>query len=160
MAGYGTDEGFDTFLTENGYTLPDGAPSNVVLRQRGSDYVDGTYGNQFPGYRTGGYAQERAWARTDAVLRSGETVPDDVIPDAVIKASYHAAYAEALTPGSLATSYTPGTSKVLTKADKIEWEVVGDASAEGAMVMRLSAVEGLLAPFLLPVGGYPDILVV
>src|SRR5690606_12854128 len=129
MAGYGTDEAFATWASDNGYSVPDDLTA-AVLRQRGSEYIDGIYGNRFPGTRTDGYAQERAWPRADAVLCSGETVPDDVIPDAVIKASYHAAYAEAVTPGSLSTSYTPGTAKVLTKVDKIEWEVVG--KAEGA----------------------------
>jgi hypothetical protein len=68
--------------------------------------------------------------------------------------------AEAKAPGSLSVTYTPGTTKVLTKVDKIEWDVIGDASEPGAMIPILSAVEGLLAPFLLPVGGIPDILVV
>jgi hypothetical protein len=83
-----------------------------------------------------------------------------VIPDAVVKASYVAALADAKAPGSLSVTYTPGTTKVLTKVDKIEWDVIGDASEPGSMIPVLSAVEGLLAPFLTPVGGFPAILVV
>ncbi|WMT85572.1 hypothetical protein NO932_11600 [Pelagibacterium sp. 26DY04] len=159
MAGYGTDQGFTDWLSENGFTLPEGAPSIAVLRERGSSYIDGTYGSRFSGVPTGGFAQERAWPRTGAKAY-GQAIGSDVIPDAVIKASYVAAFAEAKAPGSLSVTYTPGTTKVLTKVDKIEWDVIGDASAAGAMIPVLSAVEGLLAPFLVPVGGIPDILVV
>lgn len=160
MAGYGSDEAFTDWLDANGYTLPDGAPTEAILRERGSVYIDGTYGPRFSGSPTGGFAQERAWPRTGAEAY-GTAIGDSVIPDAVIKASYAAAYAEAVTPGSLATSYTPGTAKVLTKVDKIEWEVIGKAEgANGGMSLVLTSVEGLLAPFLVPVGGFPAVLVV
>lgn len=159
MAGYGDDSGLSDWLAANGLSLPSGAPSLAVLRERGSVYLDGTYGTRFPGYPTGGIEQERAWPRTDA-FAFGNEIASDVIPTAIVNASYVAAYAEAVSPGSLSVSYTPGTTKVLTKVDKIEWDVIGDASAEGAMIPVLSAVEGLLAPFLLPVRGVPAILVV
>jgi hypothetical protein len=159
MAAYGSDELFEAWLTENGYALPDGAPTAAVLRVRGSGYIDGTYGPRFTGTPTGGFAQALQWPRTGAEAY-GVAIGDTVIPDAVVRASYHAAYAEAVTPGSLSVSYTPGTAKVLTEVKGIKWTVVGDASAEGSMVVRLSAVEGLLAPFLCPVGGFPAILVV
>lgn len=159
MAGYGTDVGFQTWLDANGYTLPDNPPSIEVLRERGSNYIDGTYGARFSGVPTDGFAQERAWPRTGACAY-GQSIGDDVTPDAVVKASYVAALADAKAPGSLSVTYTPGTTKVLTKVDKIEWDVIGDASEPGAMIPVLSAVEGLLAPFLMPVGGFPAILVV
>lgn len=159
MAGYGTDVGFQTWLNANGYTLPDNPPGLEVLRERGSNYIDGTYGARFSGVPTGGFAQERAWPRTGACAY-GQSIGGDVIPDAVVKASYVAALADAKVPGSLSVTYTPGTTKVLTKVDKIEWDVIGDPSEPGAMIPVLSAVEGLLAPFLMPVGGFPAILVV
>lgn len=159
MAAYGSDELFEAWLTEQGYTPPETAPTSAVLRTRGSGYIDATYGARFTGTPTGGFAQALQWPRTGAEAY-GAAIGDTVIPDAVVRASYHAAYAEAVTPGSLSVSYTPGTAKVLTEVRGIKWQVVGDASAEGAMVVRLSAVEGLLAPFLMPVGGFPAILVV
>jgi hypothetical protein len=159
MAGYGTDDGFNRWLSANGFALPDNPPSIAVLRERGSNYIDGTYGARFSGIPTGGFSQERAWPRTGACAY-GQPIGDDVIPDAVVKASYVAALADAKAPGSLSVTYTPGTTKVLTKVDKIEWDVIGDASAPGAMIPVLSAVEGLLVPFLMPVGGFPAILVV
>ena len=161
MAGYGDDTGFDAYLAANGYTLPVTAPTQAILRERGSAYIDGTYGPRFSGVPAGGFAQERSWPRTGAYAY-GALIGDDVIPVAVINASYAAAWQEASSPGSLSVSYTPGTSKVLTKVDKIEWEVVGQAgdAPNGGMAPLLTSVEGMLAPFLTPVGGCPAILVV
>ena len=56
----------------------------------------------------------------------------------MVKASYVAALADAKAPGSLSVTYTPGTNKVLTKVDSIEWDVVGDASEPGAMIPVLT----------------------
>lgn len=148
MAGYGDESAFAAWLIANGYTLPVGALSPAVLLQRGSAYIDGLYGPRFTGVPTGGIAQERAWPRTDACAH-GVAIGSTVIPSMVVEASYFAAYAEALHPGSLSTTYTPGMSKVLTEVKGIKWEVVGDASAPGSMIPVLSAVEGLLAPFLI-----------
>lgn len=159
MAGYGNDSDFQDWLDANGYTLPENPPSIEVLRERGSNYIDGTYGARFSGTPTAGFAQERAWPRTGAYAY-GQPIGDTVIPDAVVKASYVAALADAKAPGSLSVTFTPGTNKVLTKVDSIEWDVVGDASAPGAMIPVLTAVEGLLSPFLAPLGGVPAILVV
>lgn len=148
MAGYGTDEGLDTWLAANGYTLPDGAAANAVLRQRGSVYIDGTYGLRFPGTPTGGATQDRAWERTGATDRWGNALDPNTVPTRVIEASYMAAYLEAETPGILAATYTPGTNKVLTEVKGIKWEVVGDANGSEAMVMISTVIEGLLAPLL------------
>lgn len=41
MAGYGDDGGFNIWLTENGHTLPADAPMEAVLRNRGTEYIDG-----------------------------------------------------------------------------------------------------------------------
>lgn len=157
MAGYGDDTAFAAWMAANGYALPVGAPTAAVLRQRGSTYIDGLYGPRFGGVPTGGFVQERAWPRTGACAY-GSSIDDAVIPEAVVQASFFAAYAEAVSLGSLSATYTPGTAKVLTEVKGIKWEVVGDASKPGAMVPVISAVEGLLAPFLIrPV---PGILVV
>src|SRR5690606_6584840 len=107
MAGYGTDDGFSAWLTARGYSLPDDAPAPAVLRQLGSDYIDGVYGLRFRGAPTDGIAQERAWPRTGATANT-TAIPDDTIPAAVINASYAAAYHEALNPGALAAATTGG----------------------------------------------------
>ncbi|KQW79721.1 DnaT-like ssDNA-binding protein [Brevundimonas sp. Root1279] len=149
MAGYGDDAGFEAWLTENGYTLPDGAPEPAVLRQRGAGYIDGEYGALFTGVPTGGFAQERAWPRTGATYY-GSAIPDDVVPDQVIKSSYVAALHEADNPGSLAVATTQAAAVKREKVDVLEVEYFagsGDAVKDATVV--LSPVEGLLAPFLI-----------
>lgn len=161
MAGYGDDSGFATWLTEQGYALPVGSPSAAILRQRGATYIDGTYARRFTGRPTGGYAQERAWPRTGAYAFC-DAIGDSVIPDAVIKASYEAAYQEAMDPGSLSAIGSAADAVKREKVGKIEVEY-HTSSAEGvagSLVPIITGIEGLLAPFLSPVGGFPSILVV
>jgi hypothetical protein len=99
MAAYGTDEGFEAWLAGQGLSLPVGAPAVAVLRQIGSSYVDSAYSWRLSCSRkTGGFTQELQWPRTGHVI-NGETVPDDLIPQAWIDASYRAAYLTAVTPG-------------------------------------------------------------
>lgn len=148
MAGYGDDNGFAAWLAENGYELPDGAPAPAVLRQRGSAYVDATYGQRFTGAPTAGFMQPRFWPRTGA--RAGlEPIPDDLVPPQVIEASYHAALQEARQPGSLTVLSSAAQRAKREKIGPLETEYFegsGDALADA--VPMLSAVEGLLAPFL------------
>lgn len=147
MAGYGGDSAFSAWMTENGYTLPAGAPAVAVLRQRGSTYVDGTYEAKFTGYRTGGLSQERAFPRTDAQAY-GAAIPTDVVPVAVEHASYFAALYEAQNPGKLTVAASVAGALKRKKIDVIEkeyFEGSGDAVADATL--RLQSVEGLLSPF-------------
>lgn len=148
MAGYGSEEGLTTFLTDNGYTLPVGAPAPAVLRQRGSAYLDGLYGPRFVGTPTDGFTQERAWPRTDAEAY-GTAIPSNTVPVAIEHASYFAAYQEAVSPGSLSVVANASAAIKREKIDVIETEYVtgsGDALKDATPV--LSAIEGLVAPFL------------
>lgn len=161
MAGYGTDQAFTDWLTENGYSLPAGAPAPAVLRNRGAGYIDGVYGARFSGIPTGGFAQERAWPRTGAYAY-GQPIGDSIIPDAVIKASYAAAWQEASSPGSL---FAVGSAATAIKREKVgvievEYQANNGAWAVESLSLMLTAVDGLLAPFLTPADGFPAILVV
>lgn len=157
MSGYGSDSGFDDWLTANGYSLPSGSPTNAVLRERGSVYIDGTYETRFPGTPTGGASQERSWPRTDAEDRYGNAISG--IPDRVVNASYQAAWLEANTSGVLSKTYTPGTEKVLTEVKGIKWSVVGKMDGSRSYVPVSSVIEGLLAP-ILTIEDLPGVLVV
>lgn len=162
MAGYGDDAGFADWLADNGYTLPVTAPAPAVLRNRGSSYVDGTYESRLPGYRTGGLAQERAWPRVGAYA-FGQPIGDSIIPDAVIKASYAAAWQEASSPGSLSVSGSEATRVKREKVEgavEVEYQASSGEFSASSLVTLLTSVEGLLAPFLVPVVGLPVILVV
>jgi hypothetical protein len=162
MSGYGDDGGFTAWMAANGYTLPGGAPTAAVLRQRGSTYVDGTYGLRFPGTPTGGAGQEREWPRTGAVDRYGTALDAGTVPQRVIDASYMAAYQEAVTPGSLSVVVDPSKRVKRQKVDTIEREFFGPGDASAAVAPVMSAIEGVLAPLLLlePIGAGIGVVVV
>lgn len=150
MSGYGSDAEFDAWMAENGYATSTGDLTVAQLRQRASDYLDGLYGARFRGEPTGGIDQERAWPRIGAMAWK-TPLADDVIPRNVILASYHAAIQEATKPGSLAISAANSGALKRKKIDTIEKEYFeGSGSAVTDNTIRLSAVEGLLAPFLIP----------
>lgn len=160
MAGYGDDAGFTAYAAAAGYTVPAG--TIAAARQRGSAYIDGTYGMRFPGVPTGGLAQERAWPRTGATAY-GSTLASDLIPQRVIDASYEAAYLELVKPGSLSISFDPSRKVKRQKVEGIEREFFelgdnGNIFAPDAPVSTI--IEGLLAPLIGPMYGLPDILVV
>lgn len=148
MAGYGDDAGFSGWLADNGYALPDGAPAVAVLRNRGSQYIDAVYGSRFLGSVVDA-GQERQWPRECAIV-NGKLIPSNVIPAAIINASYQAAYQEATDPGSLsAVGSASGTVK-REKVDQIEVEYATSQSDGTAtnITPLISIVDGMLAPFL------------
>jgi hypothetical protein len=150
VAGYGSDQGFNEWAAENGYSTSTGDLTVAQLRQRASDYLDGLYGARFRGEPAGGIDQERAWPRINATAWK-TPVAADVIPRNVIIASYHAAIQEALKPGSLSISAANSGSLKRKKIDTLEKEYFeGSGNAVTDNTLRLSAVEGLLAPFLVP----------
>lgn len=153
MSGYGSDEGFNAWIAENGYTLPDGAPSAAVLRERGSVTIDALYGGRFVGEPTGGVEQERAWPRTGA-FAMGVAIAPDAIPNAVIKASFHAALAASSAVGGSLVVGTPGTVK-RRKVGDVETEFSDGAGAfKASGDVPVTILDGLLAPFLEPEYGF------
>lgn len=160
---YGTPEAFADWLSANGHTLPGTAPAAPVLLARASAYIDATYGARFSGVPTGGFDQSLAWPRTGAMAH-GMAIPADVIPDAIIRAAYAAAWQEASSPGSLSVAVIPGR---MIKRQKVEGAVEreffqpGDGvSAVEASTVVLSAIEGLLRPYLAASVAMPSVLVV
>jgi hypothetical protein len=139
-----------------GYVVPDGTSADQITaaRQRGSLVID-RYEVRFSGLRTGGFAQERAWPRTDAASYYGEAIPADTIPVAIVNASYEAAFLELTNPGSLSPVVT-GTSTVKRgKIGQLEVEYASSFSMSLDDIVALSTpvvtlIEGLLWPFLMP----------
>jgi hypothetical protein len=155
MAGYGDDTAFAAFLAANGYTLPAGAPTSAVLRQRGSDYLDGLYNApvdpklpRFIGSPADPFAQERAWPRTGAQAY-GVSIATSTIPTAIITASYFAAWHEASNLGSLNAAGSVSAMVRRAKVDVIETEYfAGSGNVVADQTVRIAGVEGLVAPFL------------
>jgi hypothetical protein len=121
------------------------------------------YEIRFSGLRTGGFAQERAWPRTGAATYYGEAIPADVIPVAIVNASYEAAFLELTNPGSLSPVVT-GTSTVKQeKIGELEVEYAASSSTSVADMVAMATpvvtvIEGMLWPFLMPC--LPGIMVV
>ena len=149
MPGYGTDDGATAYWAAAGYTVPAG--TIAAARQRGSVYLDGTYGVRFPGVPAGGYAQERAWPRSGAVDYYGNDIPADVIPDAVTNASYEAALIELQAPGSLSVTTTPGKVKRRVRVEgavEVEYAVGSGAGSVADQQPIAGIIEGMLRAFL------------
>jgi hypothetical protein len=162
MSGYGDDAGFEAWMTATGRSVPVSAPSSAVLRQRASDYLDALYGARFTGYPTGGLDQERAWPRTGATAQGHRRSLSNVVPAAVSGRPTAAAWHEANNPGSLSVAVSAAAAVKREKIDVIDTEYFASgASAIDDATVRLSEVEGLLAPFLRKAGARePMVLVV
>ncbi|MRX33216.1 DnaT-like ssDNA-binding protein [Aminobacter sp. MDW-2] len=158
MAGYGTNEGFTAYAAAAGYAVPAG--DIAAARQRGSTYIDGTYGARFSGLPTGGIEQERAWPRTGATAY-GNALADGIIPLRVVNASYEAALLELQSPGSL-SAVVSGSSLVKRErvegAVEVEYAVSDKTDLATAARPVVTVIDGLLAPLL--TAALPGILVV
>lgn len=137
MAGYGaTDEGLATWLAARGYVLPADAPSPAILLTRATDYLDSTYGSRLS-----------CWDQ------------DAAFTIAVGRAVYAAAWHEAVNPGSLTATATAAGA---VKRERVEGAVdveyfQGSGNVLADATVKLSAVEGILAPYIQPI---PAIFVV
>jgi len=157
MAGYGSDGDFTTWLEDNWLELPANAPDADILREIGSSYVDGAYEPRLQcSSRTGGFSQERAWPRTGHTVGC-ESVPDDLIPQPWINASYRAAYLQAVN-GFATGGGDPNRLTKREKADVLEREffAVGEGAlagnaAPGFIVDPL--IDGWLSVWLCPKRG-------
>lgn len=132
MSGYGTDGAFEAWLEANGLELPSDAPDSSVLREIGSSYMDGAYEARLQcSRRTGGFSQELAWPRTGHTVNC-EDVPDNLIPQAWINASYRAAYLQAVSGWALSGS-DPNRVAKREKVDvlEVEYFAVGDGAVQG-----------------------------
>lgn len=127
---YGTEQGFQDWLSAQGLTLPEDAPTPAVLLQIGSSYIDSAYEYALAcSSRTGGFTQELAWPRRDHRV-NGQLVPDDLIPQQWINASYRAAYLQATNPGWATNTVNPDRVTKREKVDVVEREFF-DASQNG-----------------------------
>lgn len=164
MAGYGDNVKAQAYWQTAGYVVPENTPDADVTaaRQRGSMFVD-RYEFKFPGSRTGGFAQERAWPRTGAETYYGEAIPSDAIPVAIENASYEAAFLELTNPGSLSPVVTGSATVKREKVGQLEVEYSTSSSTSVEDIVALAtpvvtSIEGLLWMFFRPC--LPGILVV
>lgn len=161
---YGDNSGFTAYSEAAGYVIPDGTTDaqKSAARQRGSLVID-RFEPRFSGTRTEGFAQVNAWPRTGASTYYGEAIPSDVIPEAIVSASYEAAYLELTSPGSLSPVVTGSSTVKREKVGSLEVEYAGSTSSSIDDLVAMStpvvtAIEGLLWGFFRPT--LPGVLVV
>ncbi|PSM18226.1 DnaT-like ssDNA-binding protein [Nitratireductor sp. StC3] len=159
MAGYGSDQGFADWAAASGYTVPSGTVA--AARERGSVYIDATYGDRFTGEPASGVEQDRAWPRIGAEDRFGNAIGSASIPTRVVTASYHATLAELRKPGSMSVTVRPDRRVRRQKVEGIEREFFaagGSGDVLDAMPV-VTTIEGLLQPLLI-FRNAPNVLVV
>lgn len=161
---YGDNAGFLAYAEAAGYVIPDGTTDAQIsaARQRGSLVID-RFEPRFSGMRTEGFAQVNAWPRTGASTYYGEAIPSDLVPMAVVNASYEAAFLELTNPGILSPVVTGSSTVKREKVGSLEVEYATSSSTDIADIVAMAtpvvtAIEGLLWLFLCPV--LPGILVV
>lgn len=118
-----------------------------------SEWIDGIYGSQFSGYKTGGFEQEREWPRSSAWA---DNYPIHVfgttdIPTRVVQATYEAAFRQLTTPGSLMVDYKPGKYKSVQIDGALSVEYNQFNSAYDIQV-QIGAIDTLLWPLLTATG--------
>ena len=154
MTHYGTLAAADAYHAARGNVAWGDAaePARVAALVRASDYVDaryvyqrgGCWASMFPGEKTGGRAQGRAWPRTGV-----DGVPDDEVPAEVERATYEAAYRELSEPGSLLPDYVASSQLTRVKVGPIEESYATAQGGDGPPNMpQLPAVDRLLAGLL------------
>lgn len=148
MEHYGTLAEADAYHAARGRTAWEEAaePARVAALVRGSDYIDQRY--RFPGTRTGGQAQDRAWPRTGVTAPDG-AIPAGEVPAEVERATYEAAFRELVTPGSLSPDYVPARQVVRQKVGPLERTFATAADTGGNPVRPVvSAIDEILAALL------------
>lgn len=92
-------------------------------------------------------ASAQALVRASDYIRARTLRHTGISDAAKDEATYIAAAYELETPGFWSQTYTPGQAKVLTKVDKIEWDVVA-TGITGVDAMRPTSpmIEALLQP--------------
>lgn len=155
-AGYGSPEEAFVYHSEKGNTawIDSNEDLQIPAMSRGSDWIDRTYRQRFPGTKTGGRAQAREWPREDATDIYGVEIPDDEVPTEILEASYEAALRELITPGILSPDYSGSTnikseSKTVGSISKSVTYFDSKGDPYDARPVYYT-IDGILEPILLP----------
>lgn len=120
----------------------------LIALLRGSEFVDFSFRESFPGIKTGLRAQLREWPREWAYDIDGNTIPPDVIPEEAEFASYEAGLRELTAQGSLMPDVVLGRQIKSASVDgAVSVEYTGATGLNGARPF-VSIIAGILAPIL------------
>nr|WP_019365259.1 DnaT-like ssDNA-binding protein [Pseudomonas luteola] len=167
---YGTLEQANAYNEARGYAWSGDDAAKEAALLRASVYIDGRYvkrfpsgryESMFPGVKTGGRSQERAWPRTGAVDYEGNVIPSDEVPQEVLAAVAEAAWRELANPGSLSPDYVPSKLVKRQKVDVIEREFFEPGELGSApSTPVVSVIDNLIAPVLIARYELPGVMVV
>lgn len=111
---------------------------------RATSYIDGRFGQLFPGVRLKGRAQALSWPREDAFDRDGNEIASDEVPIEVRKATFEAALRELDAPGSLNPDVVMTDRVKSEKVDVIAVEYASSSSAADSIPV-IGVIDDLLA---------------
>lgn len=139
----------DAYHTARGNATWTGADAvKEVALIRATQWLDGRYGERWPGVRWKLRLQALDWPRVYATDRDGATIDGDTIPPEIIAATCEAALRELVAPGSLSPDLTPGTAKVLTEVKGIRWTPLRASAGASDMTPTLTAVDRILGAII------------
>lgn len=151
---YGTTAGADAYHTAHGnagWTGDDATKEAALLIA--SEWLDGRYGDQFPGYRTGKASQVREWPRETAYDIYRDYIRPDVIPAQVERATYEIALREIRSPGSLYKDWVAGEARTsVSVAGAVSVTYAGAYSYSDAQV-QIGGIAAILKPILSETAG-------
>jgi hypothetical protein len=141
-----TAAAYHTARGNTAWTGTDAAKEAALIRA--TQWLDGRYGDRWPGVRWKLRLQALDWPRVDAFDRDGTDIDFDEVPVEVVNATCEAALRELTTPGILSPDITPGTAKVLTEVKGIKWTPLRSAAGVQDMTLSITAVDRALAPII------------
>lgn len=116
-----------------------------------SEWIDAKYRSLFSGTKVGG-RDDREWPRENAMDIFGYAIPDSVVPNEVLKATYEAALRDGMKPGSLSVDFTPGKYKQVAVDGAVSATYAGYSSASDVQ-SQFAIIDEILAPLLAADGG-------
>lgn len=150
---YGSAAEFRTYHASRGRTISedwsDAAIEAALLVA--SEWLDNIYGDEFVGWKTDGFDQEREWPRESAAT---DTYPQKVfttteIPDRVEQATYEAAWREMNSTGSLNVDFTPNKYNKAAVDGAVSVEYAQNLTLNDSQV-QIRVVKALIKPLLDP----------
>lgn len=142
---YALEADADAYFDMRGTTAwTDSAGDKEGALVRGTAAIDATYRARFGGYKTNGRTQALQWPRTGVYDAEGLPIASDEIPQEIIDATCEAALRELTSPGSMMPDLERDGAIKRIKADVVEIEYAGNASA----TTTFSLIDGILSGLL------------
>ena len=115
--------------------------------RRATTWLDGTYRQQFSGYRVHGRSQALSWPRSDVVDIGGYAVDYLTIPPEILRATCEAALRELAVPGSLSPDVTDAAIVVSESVGSISVTYRGGGGVAGQRPI-LTVIDDILSGLL------------